>query len=205
MHDTVVLGLPGVELHPGDHVCAFYRGRAERDKILLSYLREGVEAGDKAICVVEPVAPADVAGALGKFADAAMRRGALDLLTPEQTYLRGGRFVMADMLAYWRAEVEQALADPRFDFVRVVGEMPSVLTEKPDLDEFLCYESELNRFVSQHPQVIVCLYDLDRFGGALLIDILRTHPVVLLGGAVMDNPYYLEPDEFLATRRLALS
>lgn len=205
MHDTVVLGLPGVDLRPGDHVCAFYRGRGERDKILMSYLREGVRAGDKTICVVESVGPAEVVAALGDDAGVALRRGALDVLTPEQTYLRGGQFVMADMLEYWRAGVAQAFADRRFGFVRVIGEMPSALTDKPDLDEFLCYESELNRFVSQHPQVIVCLYDLDRFGGALLIDILRTHPVVLLGGAVMDNPYYLEPDEFLTARRLALS
>lgn len=205
MQDTVVLGLPGVDLHPGDHVCAFYRGRDERDKILLSFLRAGVTAGDKTICVVEPLGPADVIAALGDAAGVAMRHGVLDVLTPEQTYLRGGQFVMADMLEYWQTAVERTLADPRFDFVRVIGEMPSALTDKPDMDEFLCYESELNRFVSQHPQVIVCLYDLDRFGGALLIDILRTHPVVLLGGAVLDNPYYLKPDEFLAARRLTHS
>jgi hypothetical protein len=127
------------------------------------------------------------------------------VLTPKRTYLRTGHFEMSAMLAYWREGVERALADPRFDFVRVIGEMPYELTEKPDLDEFLLYESELNRFVTQHPQVIVCLYDLDRFGGSLLIDILRTHPLVLLGGAVMENPYYVEPDKFLAARRLAVS
>ena len=32
-------------------------------------------------------------------------------------------------------------------------------------------------------------------------DIVRkTHPKVLIGGMLLDNPYYLEPDEFLATR-----
>jgi hypothetical protein len=203
MHDSVVLGIPGVELHAGDHVCAFYRGAAERDQILLSYLRKGIDDGDKVLCVVETVGPSDVVDALGPSADVAIAVGALEVLTPEQTYLRTGHFEMPAMLAYWRESVGRALTG--FDFVRIVGEMPYALTGKPDLGEFWLYESELNRFVNQYQQVAVCLYDLDRFGGSLLIDILRTHPVVLLGGAVMDNPYFLEPDEFLTARRPAAS
>jgi hypothetical protein len=46
----------------------------------------------------------------------------------------------------------------------------------------------------------MCLYDLDRFGGQILVDILKTHPKVLMGSTVLENLYYLEPDEFLATR-----
>ena len=49
--------------------------------------------------------------------------------------------------------------------------------------------------------MILCLYDLDRFDGDVLVDILKTHPKVLVGGMVLDNPYYLEPAEFLAARR----
>jgi hypothetical protein len=46
----------------------------------------------------------------------------------------------------------------------------------------------------------MCLYDLDRFGGQVLVDILKTHPRVLMGGTVLENLHYLEPDEFLASR-----
>ena len=125
----------------------------------------------------------------------------LDLMTPEQTYLRGGRFSMPAMLEYWRRGVESALAESRYRFVRVVGEMPRALVNKADLDEFLAYESELNRFAPCHPQTILCLYDLDRFGGKVFLTIMRTHPVVLLSGMVLKNPYYLDPDEFLADRK----
>jgi hypothetical protein len=203
MHDSVVLGVAGIDLRSGDHLCAFYRGRAERDQILVSYLREGIAASHKVICVVEAVGPTALIGALGQAEDEAIGAGALDLLTPEQSYLRTGQFDMPEMLAYWREGVERALADPRFRFVRVIGEMPQALNDEPDLDDFWLYESEMNRFATQHPQVIVCLYDLDRFAGSLLIDVLRTHPLVLLSGAVLDNPYFVPPDEFLASRRRA--
>ena len=52
----------------------------------------------------------------------------------------------------------------------------------------------------QHPQVVLCFYELDVFSGELLVDVLKTHPKVLIGGMVLDNPYYLAPDEFFAMR-----
>ena len=62
---------------------------------------------------------------------------------------------------------------------------------------------ELNTFLPQYPQVIVCLYDLDQFDGRVVVDLLRTHPKILLCGTLLDNPYYLEPHEFLASQVLA--
>lgn len=203
MPDRPVLGVPGVELRPGDHVCAFYRDQADRDDILFPFLAEGVRAGQRCICVVESVGPAEVCETLGVGLDDPSEQAALQLLTPAESYLRDGTFSMPAMLDFWQQGVTRALADDGFDFVRVIGEMPRALTGKPDLEEFLLYESELNRFAPLYPQVIVCLYDLDRFGGRLLVDILRTHPLVLLGGAVLENPYYLEPDAFLSSRRPA--
>ena len=32
------------------------------------------------------------------------------------------------------------------------------------------------------------------------MDVRKTHRKALPGGMVIDNPYYLEPDEFLASR-----
>ena len=48
----------------------------------------------------------------------------------------------------------------------------------------------------------MCLYDLEHYGGEILVDILKTHPKVLMGGTVLENLYYLEPDEFLASRQM---
>jgi hypothetical protein len=50
------------------------------------------------------------------------------------------------------------------------------------------------------PQVILCLYDLEVTRGEVLVDMLKTHPRILIRGIVWDNPYYVEPAEFLAAR-----
>jgi len=34
----------------------------------------------------------------------------------------------------------------------------------------------------------------------MVLDVLKTHPKAMLGGMVINNPYYLEPDDFLASR-----
>jgi hypothetical protein len=44
------------------------------------------------------------------------------------------------------------------------------------------------------------MYDLERFGAEVLMDALRTHPMVVVDGMVHDNPYYIEPDKFLVSQ-----
>jgi DNA-binding CsgD family transcriptional regulator len=37
-----------------------------------------------------------------------------------------------------------------------------------------------------------------------VLELLRTHPKVLLNGLVLDNPHYVTPDEYLPLRRLGV-
>jgi hypothetical protein len=45
---------------------------------------------------------------------------------------------------------------------------------------------------------VVCVYDLNKHSGSVIMDILRTHPMVIIGGVLQENPLYVEPDAFLA-------
>jgi hypothetical protein len=201
----VALGLPGLELAPGDHVCAFYRGIAERDEILIPYLREGLRAGDKCICIVDASDPETLLAALGADVDLGPCLGGrhqLEVQRSAEAYLPGGGFSTTEMLAFWDRVVGSALvAGGPFGFARSVGEMTWALRQVPGVEELVGYESELNHFLPRYPQVILCLYDLDRFDGEILVDVLKTHPKVLVGGTMLENPYYVEPEEFLAARR----
>jgi hypothetical protein len=47
---TVPLGLPGLSIQPGDHICAFHRGASARQDILTDYLRVGLSSGDNSFC-----------------------------------------------------------------------------------------------------------------------------------------------------------
>jgi hypothetical protein len=67
----------------------------------------------------------------------------------------------------------------------------------PDMDELMMLESEMNRYLPLFPQVVVCLYDIERFGGGIIVNLLKTHPRMLIGGMLVENPYYTSPDELL--------
>jgi hypothetical protein len=41
------------------------------------------------------------------------------------------------------------------------------------------------------------VYDLARFGADIVMDILRTHPLVIIGETLHENTFYMPPDEFL--------
>ena len=199
--DSIALGIPGVQLPPGNHhICAFYPSLADRDELLIPYLRAGLEAGDKCMCLVDTTGAEAVFAALGGDADLGPRvdRQQLDIQRSQETYLRGGGFSTEAMLEFLDRSIGGAIA-AGFGVARVVGEMTWALRRLPGVKELIGYEARLNRFLPRYPQVFLCLYELDRFSGELLVDVLKTHPKVLLCGMVLDNPYYLEPDEFLAT------
>ena len=39
----------------------------------------------------------------------------------------------------------------------------------------------------------------------MVLDILRTHPMVIIGGILQENPFFVPPDEFLRELRLRRS
>jgi hypothetical protein len=124
----------------------------------------------------------------------------LEVLDSYGTYLAEGGFLPERMLKFWEGKARQ---NPRPDGpvrARNIGDMSWAHRDESVVSDLMGYESELNRIMSNFPQVNLCLYDLTRCSGDLIMDVLKTHPKALLGGMVIDNPYYLDPDEFLASR-----
>lgn len=200
-HSSVRVGVSGVDIAPGDHICAFYPSLDERDEILLPFLQDGMEAGDKCVAVLDTKAPDYCQQALANgYAAGSGTAAQLQVSNTQETYLPDGAFAPDAMLGFWADTIGQAVADG-YPFTRVVGEMTWALSNLPGVEELVSYEAKLNRMLPEFPQVVLlCLYELDRFDGEILVDVLKTHPKVLLGGILLDNPYYLQPEEFLANR-----
>ena len=50
---------------------------------------------------------------------------------------------------------------------------------------------------------VVCAYDLTRFGADVVVDVMRTHPMIIIGGMLQENPFFVPPDQFLRELRAA--
>jgi hypothetical protein len=44
---------------------------------------------------------------------------------------------------------------------------------------------------------VICTYDLSKFPASVVIDAMRTHPIVIVGGLLHENPFFVPPDQFL--------
>jgi len=197
MTGPVPSGIDEIGLVPGSHVCAFYRGDADRDRLLTGYLSAGLTAGDKCICIVDFERTAERLEQLSRTSREPGSFGRqLDIHLPESTYLAGGEFTTSDMLTFWTESMIKAQIEG-YSFCRLVGEMTWALRDVPGVEHLIGYESELNRVTPSYPVVVLCLYDLDRFSGEIVVNVVKTHPQVLVQGILVENPYYIEPDDFL--------
>ena len=196
MAGPVPSGIDDIGLAPGSHVCAFYRGDSDRDRLLNGYLGAGLTAGDKCICIVDSAITAARLRALPQSRTEPGPDGQLDIHLPETTYLAGGEFTTGDMLTFWTENMIKAAVEG-YSFYRLAGEMTWALRDAPGVEHLVGYESELNRVTASHPVIVLCLYDLDRFSGEVVVNIVKTHPQVLVQGILVENPYYVGPDEFL--------
>ena len=188
--------IPGLEIGTGDHLCALYFGDTERDDILLPYLRDGLSRGSKCVVGISATQPTEVYEEIND-ADGYVANTQLVVRTSQDPLLAAKDFSIQRLIEFWDGTVLSALQDG-YPFVRLGAEAAWWMPQVPGMPEFIRYEAELNRYASRHPQSILCLYDLTKYGAGLIVDLLRVHPIILLSGLVLENPYYLPPDEFLA-------
>jgi hypothetical protein len=63
------------------------------------------------------------------------------------------------------------------------------------------YEARLNHVLAEHDDAVICNYDLSMFSASVAMDIMRTHQLVIIGGLLQDNPFYVPPEQFLDEMR----
>jgi PAS domain-containing protein len=95
------------------------------------------------------------------------------------------------------AEATAAAKADGFSALRVTGEMTWVLGGEPGTERLFEYEAKLNYFLPEHDALAICQYDRRRFAADVILDVIRTHPVVISGDLVCDNFHFVPPDDFL--------
>jgi hypothetical protein len=193
--------LGGAKLEHHRHICAFFHSQDEEYSLMLPFIKEGIERGEKAFHIVDPELLADHRRRLGEAGISAVEleeRRQLEVRMWEQAYLRSdGCFDQNDMLTLIE-DVLKAGKDEGFPLTRLVAHMEWSLQDRPGVEDIVEYESRLNNILPQYDDPVICVYDLAQFDAVTVIDILRTHPMVIIGGTLQENPYYVQPEEFLA-------
>src|SRR6202041_2293727 len=133
--------------------------------------------------------------AVGIDTAAGEQSGQLEIRTNTEAYLRDGLFDQDRMLA----EFEQwatGSARAKFPVNRIVCQMDWA-AEGRFVDTLVEFESRVNDVWSRCDDAVICVYDLAKFGGDIVVDVMRTHPMIIIGGVMHQNPFYMPPEEFL--------
>ena len=188
------------------HICGFFNSHDDEFRVAIPFILEGLEKGEKAFHTVDPQRRDEHLQRLasaGIDVTATLASGQLEVHDWNEMHLRDGLFDQPRTLAGWEQIGKQAKQDG-FPLIRFVTHMEWALEDRPGVGDLLEYEARANylwlRFDGPFNPVI-CAYDLTKFAGDVVIDVMRTHPLVIVGGVIHENPFFVPPDEFLRELR----
>jgi hypothetical protein len=196
---TMTLGFGGHTCNWGAHFCGLYETQSEREAIMYGFLAQGVVDNELLICC-----PSEENYAMARDSicaicpDAPIPGGdSFRLLHSHELYHPEGFFSPQHMLKahneIWAENLSKGARN-----VRGTAEMGWALERIPGVEHLMAYESLLNHFIWGKTWISICLYDVNRFPGATVMKVLQTHPFVITGGGIYENPYFISPDNWLA-------
>jgi hypothetical protein len=197
------ISFAGAQLGEARHVCAFFNSEDEEYRVLLPFIKDGFESGERAVHVVNP----DQRGlhlqrlaAAGIDPAAVQASGQFELRTNTETYLLDGRFDQDRMLQVFE-QLASGNAKGGFPLSRIVCRMDWAAESRLFVDNVIEFESRVNDVWCRHDDAVICTYHLGQFSGDTVIDIMRTHPLVIIGGILQRNPFFVPPKQFVAEFR----
>jgi len=192
----------GSTLRDRPHICAFFNSQDEAHQVLLPFVKEGLGMGEMAYHTVDPRQREEHIHWLSSAGiDVASQHdhGQIEVSTWTETHLRKGLFDQDETLAFWGKVVSEAKSKG-FPVVRFVTQMGWALETDMDLNELLEYEAKANESWLRQDgpfNPVICVYDLRKFRGDVVVDVMRTHPLIIIGGVLHENPFFVPPEEFL--------
>jgi hypothetical protein len=148
--------LAGSVLDRSRHVCAFFATKDEEYRVLLPFIREGFEQGDRAFHIVDGrhrAAHLERLRREGIDVDREQTDGRLEVRRWEDAYLRGGRFDQNAMLAL----IQDVLTTGHrqgFPLTRLVANMEWALEDRPGVEDIVEYETRLNYILPQYDDAV---------------------------------------------------
>lgn len=189
---TVPVGQPPSALDrpsEGAHLAVLCAEPGERQALLTAYLAGAVRRGEGAVCVTPEDAPQlrdRVARVAGEVASAAV-----EVVPTAGSYLHEGRFsgtFMAGWLAGLTAAAPIGSDAPRLCIAGVLDWVEQL--DAAGFDELFRYESTLNLLAPASRHSLVCFYDLTRLPAAEIVNVMRSHPHLVVSGQVWESPFY---------------
>ena len=175
------------------HACAFVSGPDEEQAVIDPFLLEGMKRGEKAVYIVDPVKQSGHEHRLGAGCPTS---DLLEVTTWNEAHLKGGSFNEQRMMTGLDEMLKVHAASGRPP-MRLVGQMDWVFSSPPGIEQLVSYEASVNELLNRGKTPTVCVYDLRKLKGSMMMDLLRAHPLTVVNGVIYENPFYTPAHELL--------
>ena len=166
---------------------------------MMPFVKDGFANGDGAFHIVDPKHRPDHLLRLereGVDVASAEANGQLEVRRWQEAYIKDDHFDQYRMIETIK-EALDPIKKPPGKLTRLVANMEWALEDLPGVHDIVEYETRLNKILPEYHDPVICTYDLSLFDATVVIDIMRTHPMVVIGGILQENPFYVPPDEML--------
>ena len=186
---------------PGSHILQLYNKVSEISGVTARLIEVGLASSEKCLFAGSPTSCAEVEQGLTKAGvdvAAAQEAGQLVFLSERDTLLVGKHFDPYHLLSTHQTFIAQALREG-WKAVRISMDMSWLTNEIATPEQVLKYEAASDAvFTFQNAPIIALMhYDYSKLPGALVVEMLKLHPIAVVGKFIKRNPYYLNSEQYL--------
>ena len=186
---------------PGSHICQLYNKAAEIAGVTSRLLQVGLSASEKCFFAGAANTVRDMEETMGKLGvnvEAACASGQLTLTSDREAFLLGKRFDPYHLLSTHQTFIAQAMRE-NWQAVRISIDMTWLTRDVATPEQILKYEAASDAvFTFQNAPIIALMhYDYSKLPGGLVVEMLKLHPIAVVGKFIKRNPYYLNSEQYL--------
>jgi hypothetical protein len=187
---------------PGSHICQLYSKVTEIPRVTAHLLRVGLSLNEKCLFAAAPPQVKELREELEKLqvdVDAVLASGQLVLYEEREVFLANGkRFDPYFLLSSHQTFIAQALREG-WHAVRISIDMSWLLKDIATPEQILKYEAASDAvFTFQNAPIIALMhYDHSKLLPSLVVELLKLHPISVVGKYIKRNPYYLNSEQYM--------
>ncbi|HEU5374525.1 MAG TPA: MEDS domain-containing protein [Ktedonobacteraceae bacterium] len=187
---------------PGSHICQLYSKVNEIPGVTARLMRVGLSLSEKCMFAASPVQVNEFREELQKLqldVDALITAGQLVLYEEREAMLAGGkRFDPYFLLSAHQTFIAQALREG-WQAVRISIDMTWLTRDIASPEQILKYEAASDAvFTFQNAPIIALMhYDHSKLLPNLVVEMLKLHPIAVVGKYIKRNPYYLNSEQYM--------
>ena len=189
------------DVAPGSHICQLYNQPTEALGVAVSLLKNGLASKDKCFWAGPETAVPELRAALEKTGPKARKALSTDqmvIITEKDNLLLNGRFDAYHLVSFHQTFITQAVKEG-WQCVRGVVDMTWLTRGIASSKDVLKYEAACDAvFTFQNTPIVgVFQYDYSKLSGSMVVEMLKIHPIAIVGNFIKRNPYYLNSEEYL--------